>query len=63
MSSLYIGVMSGTSRDNLDGCIVDFTKRFKIHKTLTIPFSENYKTSKNYDFISEEINENYLFSI
>ena len=63
MSSLYIGVMSGTSRDNLDGCIVDFTKRFKIHKTLTIPFSEYYKTSKNYDFISEEINEKTIYLV
>ena len=57
MSSLYIGVMSGTSRDNLDGCIVDFANSFKIHKTLTIPFSKNYKASESYDFISQEINE------
>ncbi|MEC7859090.1 MAG: anhydro-N-acetylmuramic acid kinase [Pseudomonadota bacterium] len=63
MSSLYIGVMSGTSRDNLDGCIVDFTKRFKIHKTLTIPFSKYYKTSKSYDFISEEINEKTIYLV
>ena len=57
MRNIYIGVMSGTSRDNLDGCLVEFSENFQVHETFTLPFSKTYKTSKDEEFISKEINQ------
>jgi len=55
MSSLFIGIMSGTSRDSLDACIVDFTDHFKIVATETLNFDPAYKTSTEIPFIGTEI--------
>jgi Predicted molecular chaperone distantly related to HSP70-fold metalloproteases len=35
MSNLFIGIMSGTRRDSLDACLVDFTEKFEIIATET----------------------------
>jgi len=55
MSNLYIGLMSGTSRDSLDGCLVSFENGLKIEDVQTVNFSENYQSSMDEDFISKEI--------
>ena len=55
MSNLFIGIMSGTSRDSLDACLVDFTDHFEIIATETLNFHSSYKTSVEIPFISSEI--------
>ena len=55
MSNLFIGIMSGTSRDSLDACLVDFTDHFEIIATETLDFHSSYKTSIEISFISSEI--------
>ncbi len=49
--------MSGTSRDSLDACLVNFDKGFKLIDTATIKFSEDYKCSKDKEFIENEITQ------
>jgi len=55
MSSLFIGIMSGTSRDSLDACLIDFTNHFQIVASETLDFDSSYKTSTEIPFISSEI--------
>ena len=40
----FIGIMTGTSADSLDGCIVSFDKEFQLHESMSIDISENYKS-------------------
>ena len=46
MNKLFIDT-SGTSRDSLDACLVDFTDHFEIVAAETLDFSY-YKTSMKY---------------
>ena len=55
MSNLYIGLMSGTSRDSLDGCLVSFDDGLEIQKLATISFSKDYQSSNDQNFIAKEI--------
>ena len=55
MSNLFIGIMSGTSRDSLDACLVDFTDNFQIIATETLGFDPSYKTSTEISSINSEI--------
>ena len=57
MSTLYLGVMSGTSRDALDGCLVSFEPELQIHQTITIPFSQTYKHEEELSSIDAEITQ------
>jgi len=57
MRNLYIGLMSGTSRDSLDGCLVSFSNGLEIKNLETIYFSKDYQSSDNQSFISEEITQ------
>ena len=43
MHNFFIGIMSGTSADSLDGCIVSFENEFKLIETETVDFGKNYK--------------------
>jgi len=47
--------MSGTSRDSLDACLIDFTNHFKILASETLDFNSNYKTWTDISLISNEI--------
>ena len=58
MSDLYIGLMSGTSRDSLDGCLVSFRNGLEIKNLKTISFSKDYQSSNDQSFIDEEIANN-----
>ena len=57
MSTLYLGVMSGTSRDALDGCLVSFEPELQIHETITIPFSQTYKHEEELSKIDAEVTQ------
>jgi len=57
MRNLYIGLMSGTSRDSLDGCLVSFSNGLEIKNLETIYFSKDYQSSNNQSYISEEITQ------
>ena len=43
MSKYFIGVMTGTSADSLDGCIVSFEKDFNLIETEQIELGNEYK--------------------
>ena len=47
--------MSGTSRDSLDACLVDFTDHFQIVAAETLDFNASYKTSTEISEINNEI--------
>ena len=55
MSKLFIGLMSGTSRDSLDGCLVSFDNGLKLEDFSTVNFSKDYQLSGDESFISKEI--------
>ena len=41
MHNFFIGIMSGTSADSLDGCIVNFENEFKLIETESVDFGKN----------------------
>ena len=43
MSNYFIGIMTGTSADSLDGCIVDFKKNVDLIETAQIELGSEYK--------------------
>ncbi len=47
MNNYFIGIMTGTSADALDGCIVSFDEGFKFVESASISLDDDYK--KNYE--------------
>ena len=47
MNNYFIGIMTGTSADALDGCIVSFDEGFKFVESASISLDGDYK--KNYE--------------
>jgi len=47
MNNYYIGIMTGTSADALDGCLVSFEKGFEFIESASIKLENGYK--KNYE--------------
>ena len=47
MNNYYIGIMTGTSADALDGCIVSFDDKFQLIESASINLDKSYK--KNYE--------------
>ena len=57
-NSAFIGIMSGTSKDALDGGLYVFEeskKSFKFHHLQSINFSKQYKNFQSTELINEEI--------
>ena len=44
MGNYFIGIMTGTSADSLDGCLVSFEKNFKFIESITAELEGNYKS-------------------
>ena len=44
MGNYFIGIMTGTSADSLDGCLVSFEKNFKFVESITAELEGNYKS-------------------
>ena len=44
MSKYFIGLMTGTSADSIDGCVVDFSSGFELIKSKSNNLEENYKS-------------------
>ena len=55
MKNLYVGLMSGTSRDSLDGCLVSFENGLNVLACETLNFSDGYQTSQDQAYIDREI--------
>ena len=55
MKNLYVGLMSGTSRDSLDGCLVSFENGLNVLACDTLNFSDGYRTSQDQAYIDKEI--------
>lgn len=47
MDKYFIGIMTGTSADSLDGCVVSFDKKFKLITSTSIDHRDGYK--ENYE--------------
>ena len=43
MNNYFIGIMTGTSADALDGCIVSFDEGFKFVESASISLDGDYK--------------------
>ena len=43
MNNYYIGIMTGTSADALDGCIVSFDDKFQLIESASIQLDKSYK--------------------
>ena len=44
MNKYFIGLMTGTSADALDGCIVSFDKKFELIEAQSLELEDSYKT-------------------
>ena len=47
MNNYFIGIMTGTSADALDGCVISFDEGFKFVESASISLDGDYK--KNYE--------------
>jgi len=43
MSKYFIGLMTGTSADSIDGCVVDFSNGFELIHSKSNDLEKNYK--------------------
>ena len=43
MSKYFIGLMTGTSADSIDGCVVDFSNGFELIHSESNNLEKNYK--------------------
>ena len=44
MSKYFIGLMTGTSADSIDGCVVDFSNGFELIYSKSNNLEKNYKS-------------------